>query len=991
MKRALLLSLLCLLISMLTAVSTRSVMIENFETGSLNVSSYSNEDISPTSWSLDQATTYNSSLYALKLSGNTWKQQSIAPVALTTDAVLQVAMYNTSASARIQGIGFSNGIHTLFYSIEGTATLNIEQWVTVYQGAFSSNTWNLYQLPLADDWYAYFDELPVLTSIIYINDLDTGIGVRNIWFDDICLLTSEILNPPHVTVSYNVVTSKLLNNNTRNISVNFFSTVVDTDSDTFTYSWDFGDSTYSNLANPAHTYTVTDDHPYSVLLKVMDNTNRWGLARCAVNVDAGTGSLPIRMNFVGDIMLARDYESAGGVITTQGVNAIFQPTKYLLGDAADITDANLEVVLTNQGSPHPSKTVVYRGSPNNMSGLVYAGIDVVSVANNHVLDYGFSGQQQMLDSLSAKGILYSGSGANSYEAFTPAFINKHGLNIAFLRSCDRTGQYNNNQPYLAAGYNKPGFALFSPYYLAEQIAAVDDVADLKIVEMHGGSEYSLMPGSGYDKSMLFADENQDEEYSLYTDVPHMWDIAIRHYAIDQGADLVIVHHPHILHGLEIYNGKLIAHSLGNFVFDLDYPETMSTMILYADADINGFSNYKVIPCFIDDLIPRRANAKMGQHILDYLAKRSRDLNTYLLINKDDITATVVVDTNTVTFFPRTTNLQLQLSEYDTGNYISEPLPLLRAGSITSLDYVYPGDGWQGRIGQECIWMGNMEVDGFDFFDANQTNETYTNDYFHDGIRSLSIVASTGTATVPLKNKMKWYDNTKKYTLHAWIRSRGATNANIDIQYYSSRTSSNIIATESIVTDGINGNSSWTFYTKEISIPSNCPYYNIVCKVGNGTAYFDEVGLIEWTPWQDVAMMQTIPAPNDYYWLQVKGTENPKSIRLQYTEKDLVPSMPAITRATSSHLISALTNYPNPFNPETTISFNLIQEAPLELSIYNIKGQKVKQLTKGNLSKGKHSITWNGRDANEKAVGSGIYFYKISSPEFNVTRKIVLVK
>ena len=982
-------ALLWLSFSFVYANAPKLTMLQDFETGSVALTSYQTEDIAPNAWSLDQVTTYNTSLYALKLSGNTWKQQAITPLAVNDDMVLQAAIRNTGSTPRIQGIGFSNGIHTLFYSIDGTAVLNIDQWVTVYQGAFNTSTWNLFQFPIAEDWYAYFDEVPTINSIVYINDLDTGTG--STWFDNISVLTTEVPSPPQVSVTYNIISSKYISKNVRSIEVNFFANVIDSDSSIFSYRWEFGDSTFSTEANPTHTYTTADDHPYTVLLKVTDDTGRLGLGGCCIDVDAGESSLPIKMNFVGDIMLARAYESAGGIIQTQGVNAIFEPTKYLLGDAAEITNANLEVVLTNQGSAHPTKSVVYRGNPNNMSGLNYAGIDVVSVANNHILDYGYAGLHQMLDSLTTHNILYSGSGQNSYEAYTPTFINKHGLNIAFLRSCDRTGQYNNAQPYLEAGYNKPGFALFTPYYLAEQMEAVDDVADLKIVEMHGGSEYSLAPGSGYDRSQLFKDEFEDEEYSLYTDVPHMWDIAMRHYAIDNGADLVIVHHPHILHGLEIYHGKLIAHSLGNFVFDLTYPETMPTMILYADADFDGFSNYKVVPCFIDNYIPRPARSKLGIHVLDYLAKRSRDLNTYLLVNKDNVTASVVVDTNTVSFYPTVTYLQESVSPLTDGVYITKPLKLNRSGSITSLDFVNPGTSWQGRIGQECLWMGNMEDEGSDFFAVNLTNETYNSDSAYEGQRSLKIVAETEAATVPIRNKMKWYDNTKSYTLHAWIKSRVATEVNIEIQYFNSRNANNPVSVENLLSEPISGITDWTFYYKDITIPSNCAYYIIVCKVGSGSGWFDEVGLIEWTPWQEVAMLQTIPAPNDYYWLQAKGTENPKSITLQYTEKDLVPGLPQLSRATSPNVISGLSNYPNPFNPEITISFSLKQDSELELAIYNIKGQKVNQLTAGNLTKGKHSFIWNGKDDNKTSVASGIYFYKITSPGYTKTRKIVLIK
>jgi len=87
------------------------------------------------------------------------------------------------------------------------------------------------------------------------------------------------------------------------------------------------------------------------------------------------------------------------------------------------------------------------------------------------------------------------------------------------------------------------------------------------------------------------------------------------------------------------------------------------------------------------------------------------------------------------------------------------------------------------------------------------------------------------------------------------------------------------------------------------------------------------------------------------------------------------------------------NYPNPFNPTTTISFSLTTEDTenTELVIYNIKGQKVKQLVSDQLSAGQHSVVWNGRDDNGKSVSSGIYFYKMKAEDFEKTRKMILMK
>ncbi|MBL7148613.1 MAG: T9SS type A sorting domain-containing protein [Candidatus Cloacimonetes bacterium] len=87
----------------------------------------------------------------------------------------------------------------------------------------------------------------------------------------------------------------------------------------------------------------------------------------------------------------------------------------------------------------------------------------------------------------------------------------------------------------------------------------------------------------------------------------------------------------------------------------------------------------------------------------------------------------------------------------------------------------------------------------------------------------------------------------------------------------------------------------------------------------------------------------------------------------------------------------LTNYPNPFNPTTTISFNLAAESNVSIAVYNVKGQKLKQLMNEQLSVGQHSIEWNGKDSNNKSVLSGIYFYKISAGKSSAMKKMLLLK
>jgi hypothetical protein len=85
------------------------------------------------------------------------------------------------------------------------------------------------------------------------------------------------------------------------------------------------------------------------------------------------------------------------------------------------------------------------------------------------------------------------------------------------------------------------------------------------------------------------------------------------------------------------------------------------------------------------------------------------------------------------------------------------------------------------------------------------------------------------------------------------------------------------------------------------------------------------------------------------------------------------------------------NYPNPFNPETTISFDLKDNSYVNINIYNVKGQKVKTLVNENLNRGQHSVLWNGKDENQKNVSSGVYFYRMTTKDYSSTSKMLLIK
>jgi len=847
----------------------------------------------------------------------------------------------------------------------------------------NTGVWNTYQLPLTSDWQAFYNYLPILTGIIYINDMD-GTSNKTVYFDAIEDVSSDLPIAPQVSITSGSPVYS------RQVGISFESSVFDPDSNNFTYEWDFGDSTYSNVANPFHWFTCNDAHAYRVTLKVCDETGKYGYASTVVAIDPGPSSLPVTLNFVGDVMLARAYEQVGGIIPTYGVNAIFTPTKPLFGDAADISVANLEVVLSNTGTAHPTKSVKYRGNPDNVSGLVYAGIDVVSTANNHTLDYGVAALQQMIGLLDTNGILHSGSGTDAYAAYQPTFVNRKGLNIAFLRSSDRTGQYNNAQPFLQAGFNKPGFAYMTPYYIEQQLNAVEQFADLKIVEMHAGSEYSVTPGSGYDKSNPYMEDTADEDYNYRSDIPHQWDIEIRHSAIDSGADLVIVHHPHVIQGLEVYNNKLIAHSLGNFAFDLDYPETMPSMILYADAYQDEFTNYRIKPVFIDGYIPKPASGELGLYILDYIAMRSRDLNTRLWVDRNNMEARVLMENDNPAVCTSNSRIHMILNNQVNGYNQTAPINLPRMGSINEILSIDPPGEVQLRLGQECIWYGNFENEGSSLW----TPPAYSETTYMDGARSaLLSVTGTQTVTSTIPKRSKIYDNTKKFTLHAWIKTENSGGANIILRLYNNRTTGSVIASENISTP-ISGTNDWLFYYKEVTLPANAYYYDIRLSntgtYGLSEAWFDNVGLIEWTPWTVSANLADIPWPNNYYWMQAQTGVDMKSLSISFSEKSFSNNRP-VNNSALHQAIPTVEVYPNPFNPSTTISWFLPKAGDISVAVYNIKGQLVKKLRDGFMDAGRHRFIWDSRDSDNRRVSSGIYFVRIKTGEQSVVRKMILMK
>lgn len=278
----------------------------------------------------------------------------------------------------------------------------------------------------------------------------------------------------------------------------------------------------------------------------------------------------VTLNAVGDLMLARR------IVTLMDQNGALYPyeaVQHLLDDA-DLTIGNLEGTFTD-GGVQANKFYTFRTPPRHAIGLAQAGFDVVSLGNNHAMDFGEEGLVDTLAALDEAGVRHSGAGLDAAAARQPAVLEANGLRIAFL-------SYNGAalSEAFPADEVTPGVALAEAEAIRADVAAALTEADLAIVSLHVGIEYVDEP-------------NQDQ-------------IVLSRAAIDAGAALVLGHHPHVLQGWEQYGEGYIFYSLGNFVFDLDFedlevlgPRPFQTYVLHLELTADGVERFEMRPVFID--------------------------------------------------------------------------------------------------------------------------------------------------------------------------------------------------------------------------------------------------------------------------------------------------------------------------------------------------------------------------------------------------------
>lgn len=244
--------------------------------------------------------------------------------------------------------------------------------------------------------------------------------------------------------------------------------------------------------------------------------------------------------FVGDIMLSRGVDYY--IRKNNDYSFPFRFVYEKLSDA-DLAFGNLEGPISSRGRNQGS-IYSFRADPRTVEGLKLAGFDVLSLANNHIFDWGAEAISDTVSILSENEIGSVGVGRNYEEANAPfVFFLPDGTKIGFLA-------FTNLYPEtLFAKEDSPGISRFEIDFIKEKIKNLKENSDIAVVSLHWGEEYQVKQNSEQEK--------------------------LARFLVDTGADLVIGHHPHVVQEVEKYGNGWIAYSLGNFIFDQGFSEETS--------------------------------------------------------------------------------------------------------------------------------------------------------------------------------------------------------------------------------------------------------------------------------------------------------------------------------------------------------------------------------------------------------------------------------
>lgn len=297
----------------------------------------------------------------------------------------------------------------------------------------------------------------------------------------------------------------------------------------------------------------------------------------------------VRLLFAGDILLDEQYAVMANLRDRGGnVEEAFSTGLLDIMRSADVFMLNNEFTFTNRGTPTEGKQFTFRANPEKVSLLQDIGVDVVSVANNHIYDYGEISLLDTLDTLNGAGIAYTGAGENLEEAMKPVYLIANGMKIGIISATqiERNGTPDTKE----ATVTTPGvLRCMDTTNLLHVIAQMEEACDYTILYIHWGTE-----------SQEEIDWLQEEQAPVYAKA---------------GVDLIIGDHPHCLQKIDTVSSVPVIYSLGNFWFN---SKTQNSCVVEVVLKEKGLYTFRFIPCKQEDSRTRLLEGSEKQGVLNYM-------------------------------------------------------------------------------------------------------------------------------------------------------------------------------------------------------------------------------------------------------------------------------------------------------------------------------------------------------------------------------------
>jgi hypothetical protein len=533
---------------------------------------------------------------------------------------------------------------------------------------------------------------------------------------------------------------------------------------------------------------------------------------------------------------------------------------------ADFRSLNLETPVTlTPDTPHPTKDYVFFTLPGSVDAVAEEGFDYVSLGNNHLYDYLEQGVVDTLDWVNQSGLAHSGGGMTQEEAFAPYDFALAGKPYSMLSMTSVDG-FQHDIGYVATPTQGGAADLTDTDGVRAALRSATSSGRSPILQLHTGKEYTERP-------------------SEYTQT--RFDLGV-----EEGAALIIGHHPHCVQGFDVDSGVLIAHSLGNFIFDQDRMETMLGLVLQIDLSGELWRPATGTPVYLEDYRPRALVGDLAQWMLRRIAWSSAGYGGQVVPQNGRVK--VSEQASDWRLQERSIELSIEISE--SGAALVDLRQVLE--STESLAFARAqGSELSAKVGRDLLLFGDFEDVDVDQDSFEVTRWLTGSDarfacvsgayrgaaglcMTRDGYNSQDVV-------VTFRNRIRVEGDSvalpkKDLSVMVYAQGEGGSRFDVEVEYRASEGDVSFGEVRAIST--VPGEE-WAVHWADLDMPADTDdpldreanpravklqLRTLPPNRGRGWVSVDDVALISWQDGQDLSAGFAIESPHPYDFLRVEG-------------------------------------------------------------------------------------------------------------------------